>query len=73
MRNKLINSVDRGQVLEIMYMDGKGQISKRRVRVFQVGEVSFRAYCYLRKTNRTFTINNVLALVPVITKESMVI
>ena len=46
-----------------------GQISKRRIKVLQVGEVSFRAYCFLRKSKRTFTIDNVLALVPVITKE----
>ena len=48
----------------MIYMAKNGQISKRRIRVLQVGDVSFRAYCFLRKSNRTFIIDNVLALVP---------
>ena len=59
--------------LDMMYMAKDGSISKRRINVLQVGEVSFRAYCFLRKSKRTFTIDNVLALVPVITKERAVI
>ena len=31
---------------------------------------SFRAYCFLRKSKRTFTIDNVFALVPVIERKS---
>ncbi|WP_342515310.1 transcriptional regulator [Sporosarcina sp. FSL K6-1522] len=69
----LIKSVEHNQVLDMMYLSKSGQVSKRRVRVLLVGDVSFRAYCYLRGSKRTFTIDNVLALVPVITKESMVI
>ncbi|MEK5038749.1 transcriptional regulator [Sporosarcina sp. FSL K6-3457] len=73
MRNQLLKSVERGDVLDMMYLSKSGQISKRRIQVIQVGDASFRAYCHLRKTRRTFTIDNVLALVPVIRKESMVI
>lgn len=73
MRVELMKSMDRNYVLEMMYMSKDGVISKRRIEVLQVGEVSFRAYCYLRKSNRTFTIDNVLALVPVISSERMVI
>lgn len=73
MRGKLLKSVNRRQVLDMIYMNKDGQISKRRVQVLQVGEVSFRAYCHLRKSNRTFTMDNVLALVPVIKREEEVI
>lgn len=73
MRNQLVNSVDRGQVLEMMYMDKIRVMSKRRIRVLQVGEGSFWAYCYLRKSKRTFRIDNVLVLVPVYQKESRMI
>lgn len=73
MRKTLERSVDYGEVLEMMYLAADGTISKRQIKVLQVGEVSFRAYCYLRKSKRTFTIENVLALVPVMSKERMVI
>ena len=73
MRVELIKSMDRNHVLDMMYISKDGAISKRRIKVLQVGEVSFRGYCHLRGSRRTFTIDNVLALVPVIRKEKVVI
>lgn len=73
MLDQLVKSVENNQVLDMMYLAKDGQISKRRINVLQVGEVSFRAYCFLRKSKRTFTIDNVLALVPLIGKERDVI
>jgi len=72
-RIKLVKSVEYSEHLDMMYMAADGSISKRRINVLQVGEVSFRAFCFLRKSKRTFTIDNVLALVPLITKERAVI
>ena len=69
----LIKSVEYGELLDMMYLTKGGEISKRRIQVIQVGDMSFRAYCHLRKTKRTFTIDSVLALVPIIQKESLVI
>ncbi|MFD1206613.1 transcriptional regulator [Sporosarcina contaminans] len=57
----------------MMYMAADGSISKRKIKVLQVGEASFRAYCYLRKSKRTFSIDNVLALVPIMKKERYVV
>lgn len=71
MRNQLLKSMDYIETLEMMYIDQNGVVSKRIILVLQVGDVSFRAYCYLRKSKRTFKIDNVLALVPVITKEKV--
>lgn len=73
MLNQLIKSMDHDVLLDMMYMDKNGVVSKRRIEVIQVGEVSFRAYCHLRKSKRTFTIDNVLALVPVVRKERDVV
>lgn len=73
MRKVLVKSVDYGETLEMIYLSKNGEISKRRIKVLQVGEVSFRAYCFLRKSKRTFTIDNVLALVPIIRKEKDVV
>ncbi|MHA6259624.1 transcriptional regulator [Sporosarcina sp. CAU 1771] len=73
MRNQLMKSVKQNGILDMMYMAKSGEVSRRRIKVLQVGEVSFRAYCYLRKSKRTFIIDNVLALVPIEQKESVVI
>lgn len=73
MRNILVKSVDYGELLDMVYVAKDGSISQRRIKVLQVGEVSFRAYCYKRESKRTFTIENILALVPIIQKERDVI
>ncbi len=54
-------------------MNDSGQITKRRIKPFKVRGNTFVAYCFLRGSRRTFKIDGVLALVPVIIKESMVI
>ena len=73
MLNQLIKSIRYNEPLDMMYMANDGAISKRRIKVLQVNGNSFQAYCFLRRSKRTFRIDNVLALVPVIVKESMVI
>lgn len=73
MRKLLERAIKFGETLDMMYLAKDGSITKRRITVLQVGELSFRAYCYLRRSKRTFTIDNVLALVPVIERERTVI
>jgi len=72
-RDELIKSMERNYTLDMVYMAEDGAISKRRIKMMQVGEVTFRAYCYLRKSNRTFKIGNIFALVPVTSRERIVV
>ena len=73
MRVELVKSMERNYILVMVYMAEDGGISKRSIKVMQIGEVSVRAYCYLRKSTRTFKIDNILALAPVISRERMVV
>lgn len=50
-------------------MDIEGLITKRWVKALSLSEDSFRAHCYLRKGTRTFKVEGVLALVPVVRDE----
>ena len=65
MRSLLLKAVVSGVILEMIYLDCKGNISQRRVRVLSVKEESFRAYCYTRKQQRTFKLANILSVGPV--------
>ncbi|WP_391209185.1 transcriptional regulator [Psychrobacillus sp. L4] len=58
-----------GQIVVLMYLSKSGEISKRNVKVIKIQGESFQAYCFKRNAKRTFLIDNVLALVPVILKE----
>lgn len=73
MRKKLEKSVKYGETLEVMYMAKNGSISKRRINVLYIHKESFVAYCFLRKSKRTFLIDNVLVAVPGFRRESLVI
>ena len=61
------------QIVEMIYMNNNGEISKRRVKVLSVEGNAFKAYCFLRNTKRTFKVDNVLAFVPIINKEREVV
>ena len=73
MREKLEKAVNYGESLDMMYLAKDGSVTRRRINVLQMGDKSFRAYCHLRQSKRTFAIDNVLALVPVIERKRAVI
>ncbi|KAA0965887.1 transcriptional regulator [Sporosarcina sp. ANT_H38] len=73
MRCELVESTECNESLDMIYMAVDGSISKRRINVLQIDEVSFQVYCYLRHPKRTFTIDTILALVPIVEKESRII
>ncbi len=61
------------QLVDMMYIAKDGSISKRRVKILSIRGDSFQAYCFLRHKKRTFKIDNVLSLMPVIVKERQII
>ena len=73
MRLNILKAMQYNQIVEMIYMKENGEISKRRVKVLSVDDNTFKAYCFLRYTKRTFKIENVLAFVPVINRERDVI
>jgi predicted DNA-binding transcriptional regulator YafY len=52
------------QVVELIYLNRSGQISKRAVRIYSVDGERIKAFCYSRRAFRVFTIGNILAVVP---------
>ncbi|MEK3955357.1 transcriptional regulator [Psychrobacillus sp. FSL K6-1464] len=73
MRINLMKCMERNQLVELMYMDSKGNISQRRVKVLRIQGDTFQVFCFMRNAKRTFIMNNVLACVPVIHKEREVV
>ncbi len=63
----------RGHIIELMYLSKSGEISKRRVKIIKIQGDSFQAYCFTRSAKRTFLIDNVLACVPIVSRERDVI
>ena len=73
MRINILKSMQLNQIVEMIYMNNNGEISKRRVKVLSVESNTFKAYCFLRNTKRTFKVDNVLAFVPIIHREREVV
>ena len=69
----ILKSMQLNQISEMIYMNNNGQISKRRVKVLSVEGNTFKAYCFLRNTKRTFKMDNVLAFVPIKHREREVV
>lgn len=73
MKEQLMKVLERNQLVEMMYIAKSGEITKRRIKVTKVDNDTFKAYCFVKHAARTFTIENVLALLPVIRKERAII
>ncbi|MBO0962457.1 hypothetical protein J1P26_22445 [Neobacillus sp. MM2021_6] len=61
----LDRAVETGEVLEMIYLSDKGEISQRRIRILEISIGSFRAFCLLRSKQRTFKLSNILSIGPV--------
>lgn len=64
MKGLLLNAVESGEKLEMIYQSKKGEITQRVIKVEKVGEDYFRAYCFTRNQVRTFSISNILSIGP---------
>lgn len=73
MKAQILKAFKYQQLVDMMYMASDGSISKRRVKILKVTGDSFQAYCFLRRKKRTFKIDNVLSMMPVIHKERQII
>lgn len=73
MKGILERSAASQERIEIIYMNKKGAISQRMIRVLAVSERTVHAYCYSKKECRTFHIDNILSMAPVRKKQTYVI
>jgi predicted DNA-binding transcriptional regulator YafY len=65
MKILLRKALETKEPTRIFYMDKKGNVSERIIRIESIKEEQIRAYCFYRKQNRTFLIGNILSLGPV--------
>ncbi|KKO52311.1 hypothetical protein [Paenibacillus sp. DMB20] len=53
-----------GDIIEIIYIDGKGNITQRKIEVIGVKDGRVRARCLQSGAPRVFRIENILAMRP---------
>ena len=73
MKKQLAKAMQRNQLVDIMYMAKDRSITKRRIKVIAMTGDTLAAYCFVRHAKRTFKIDNVLAVMPVIHRARVVI
>jgi len=55
-----------GRTVDIIYMDRNGKFTQRRIRVHSVQNGIVHAYCTTSGAPRTFRVENILAVQPVV-------
>ncbi|WP_107841934.1 transcriptional regulator [Metasolibacillus meyeri] len=73
MRDQLIKAMKYSQLIDVMYIARDSKISKRRVRIIKITGDTVQVYCFNKRAKRTFIIDNVLAVAPIIKSERRVI
>lgn len=70
MQRELRKYLAAGQLVEMIYLDRCGRISKRRVRLQAITDCQVKAYCYTRRAYRVFTLDSILAVQPVLASDA---
>lgn len=73
MKEQLIKAMQHNQLVDLMYISQTGEITKRRVKLIKIVGDRFQAFCFVKHAKRTFITDNVLAVMPVLRKERVVI
>ena len=68
MRDQLVKAMQHNKIVNMMYLAKFGEITKRRIKIIKISGDTFQAYCFVRRAKRTFLIDNVLAIIPVVEK-----
>ncbi|MGD7046244.1 transcriptional regulator [Jeotgalibacillus proteolyticus] len=63
-KHHFLRAMEQNLVVEMIYLSDRNEISHRKIKILQLNEYSMVAYCYLRKTRRTFSYRNILSSVP---------
>jgi len=61
----LKRAVETGEMLEMIYLSEKGELSQRKIKVLAFSNESIRAFCMLRHKQRVFKSANILSIGPV--------
>lgn len=73
MKEKLLKTMRYGQLMDVMYLSRRGEVTKRRIKVLKLQGESFQAYCFTRHAKRTFLIENILACIPVMNRKKDIV
>ncbi len=57
-------------LVEIIYLDRHGRTSKRMVRIHEISSGRVKAYCFARRAFRVFSVDNILAVAPVVNRHA---
>lgn len=60
----LQRAIDSKEVIQIIYMSDKGEISQRYITVVSINPTHMNCYCHYRKQKRVLKISNILSAFP---------
>jgi predicted DNA-binding transcriptional regulator YafY len=64
MHGVLMRAMEKKEPVLLIYLDGKNQITQRKVHPFELKGRTLKAYCTLRRQTRLFNLDNILSVFP---------
>lgn len=65
MNSLLQKYLEQQMYVQIIYLSNNGSFTQRKIQILEVKNDIIRAYCTLRKMNRSFKISKILSLRPI--------
>lgn len=66
MKEQLIKAMQRNQLIDMIYVSKSGEVAKRRIKIIKMVGDTFQPFCFAKQAKRTFIIENVIAVLPVL-------
>lgn len=73
MREQVRKAMKYHQLIEVVYMDQSGNVTKRRIKVLKLNGDKMWVWDVAKQAKRTFLLDHVLACQPVFTREREVV
>lgn len=73
MREQMVKAMKYQQLVEVVYMDKAGKVTKRRIRILKMNGDKMWVWDYSKRAKRTFLVDHILASQPVLSKEREIV
>ena len=73
MREQCVKAMKYNQLMDVVYMDKAGKLTKRRIRVLKLNGEKMWIWDTAKQAKRTFLVHHVLACQPVLHKERAIL
>lgn len=65
MKGLILRALETNEILEMIYLSERGEISQRKIKIISFANETVTAFCFMRNKPRVFKLSNILSIMPI--------